>query len=298
MLRRLRSSLPRAAYSLIRPSVSRILDPGRAIYNPYLSAKVLPIPNTGPHHIVFEADPATVTLAPDRLPLPPTGLMDAYGTSPETYLASGQKHMQTMLHLLRQAGGSPDAWSKILDFGCATGRMLRYYPLSASVTELWGVDYNVGYIIWCQQHFPPPFLFAITTTAPHLPFEDNYFDLVYAGSVFTHINHLSDAWFLELRRILRNGGYLYTTVNDESSIELIRTRYRGHATHLAELIEQLDRQTGFLSQQYASIAFGVEPAVQMFYSSGYLTRKWSRMLALCSRTPEAYGYQTALLWQK
>jgi ubiquinone/menaquinone biosynthesis C-methylase UbiE len=298
MLRKLRYSLTRAAYSLIRPAVSPLLDPGRAIYNPYLSAKVLPVPGTREHEIVLEADPATLTLAPDGLPLPPIGLMDAYGPTAEVYLASGGKHMQMMLHLLEQAGASPDSWPRILDFGCATGRMLRHYPRSASIKELWGVDYNVGYVTWCQQHFPPPFLFAITTSAPHLPFEDNYFDLVYFGSVFTHINHLSDAWFLELRRILRGGGYLYTTVHDESSIELIRTRYREAAPNLAEPIEQLDRQTGFLSRRYASVAFGVEPAVQMFYNSAYLARKWSRLMALRSTTPEAYGFQTAMLWQK
>jgi len=42
-----------------------------------------------------------------------------------------------------------------------------------------------------------------------LPFEDSSFDLVYCGSVFTHVSDLADAWFLELRRILRKGGYAY-----------------------------------------------------------------------------------------
>ena len=176
--------------------------------------------------------------------------------------------------------------------------MLRCYPRSDSTAELWGVDYNVGYITWCQQHFGPPFLFAITTTAPHLPFEDNYFDFAYCGSVFTHISHLADAWFLELRRIVRHGGYLYITVHDTASIELLRTRYKDRVPHFAEMIERLDREAGLMSRTYASFAYGVEPAVQMFYDTVYLTQKWSRLATLRSVTPEAYGFQTALLWQK
>src|SRR5262249_46959077 len=183
MMTTMQHSLTRAARRLVRPWVSRLLDPGRAINNPYLSAKVLPVASDQEYEITFDPDAAALTLAPDGLPVPPRELMDDYGPTAEHYLASGQKDVQTMLGLLEQAGASPDSWAKILDFGCATGRMLRCYPRFDSTTELWGVDYNVGYITWCQQHFGPPFLFAITTTAPHLPFEDNYFDFVYCGSV-------------------------------------------------------------------------------------------------------------------
>jgi SAM-dependent methyltransferase len=49
---------------------------------------------------------------------------------------------------------------------------------------------------------------------PPLPFaEDNSFDLVYAFSVFTHIpaEH-QEAWLLEMKRILKPGGFLVCTV--------------------------------------------------------------------------------------
>ena len=41
------------------------------------------------------------------------------------------------------------------------------------------------------------------TAFPHLPFEDNTFTLIYAGSVFTHILQLMDAWVMEFPRILK-----------------------------------------------------------------------------------------------
>jgi SAM-dependent methyltransferase len=69
-------------------------------------------------------------------------------------------------------------------------------------------------------------LFATGTTAPHVPFEDRTFDLIYCGSVFTHISELAEAWLLELRRILRPGGYVYVTIHTRHTIDLLLTRYR------------------------------------------------------------------------
>ena len=86
-----------------------------------------------------------------------------------------------------------------------------------------GVDINAKHINWCQLNLGPPFFFATTTTAPHLPFEDGYFDLIYSGSVFTHISDLADAWLLELRRIVRKGGYLYITIHDKRTVEVLLT---------------------------------------------------------------------------
>src|SRR6185437_620486 len=89
-----------------------------------------------------------------------------------------------------------------------------------------GVDIWASAILWCKEWLSPPFHFATTTICPHLPFEDRYFDFIFAGSVFTHIEDLTDAWFLELRRILRPGGKLYFSVNDRHAIAV----FEGHRT--------------------------------------------------------------------
>ena len=41
-----------------------------------------------------------------------------------------------------------------------------------------------------------PFHFAVTIIVPQLPFEDNHFDLIYAGSVLTHIDDPVKSWLL------------------------------------------------------------------------------------------------------
>lgn len=118
------------------------------------------------------------------------------------------------------AGKPLEAAGRLLELGCAAGRMLRWLADLSGPCEMWGADINARHIFWCKQYLCPPFHFLLTTTAPHLPFEDRYFGFVFAGSVFTHLDDLADTWFLELRRVLRPGGCLYVTVHDKSTLRL------------------------------------------------------------------------------
>jgi ubiquinone/menaquinone biosynthesis C-methylase UbiE len=87
-------------------------------------------------------------------------------------------------------------------------------------------------------------LFANTTTLPHVPYEDNYFDLIYAGSVFTHIADLADAWLLELKRILRPGGMLYVTVHDDHTLEVLRADFPDYYLTRLELDYEVEAKMG------------------------------------------------------
>jgi ubiquinone/menaquinone biosynthesis C-methylase UbiE len=234
----------------------------------------------------------------DNLLIPPIELWEGYAHTPAEYLANGRSDMGTMLNILEKAGESPQTLTQVLDFGCAAGRMLRFYPDTSGASELWGVDISAKHIAWCQQHLSPPYLFATSTTSPHLPFEDNYFDLVYCGSVFTHISDLADTWFLELRRILRKGGYAYITIHDKRTVELLYTEYKDTHRELYELIRRFDKRTSVRSQDYILFSTGADPHSQVFYDLEYLIQKWSRLAKIVSVTPEAYYYQTAILVQK
>jgi ubiquinone/menaquinone biosynthesis C-methylase UbiE len=58
---------------------------------------------------------------------------------------------------------------------------------------------------------------AQITSIPHLPFEDNTFNLVSAFSVFTHIEAFETAWLMELKRILKPGGLAWITIHSENT---------------------------------------------------------------------------------
>ena len=205
-----------------------------------------------------------------------------------------------MLEVLKKAGATPETFDRVLDLGCAAARMLRFYPYSSDKSELWGADVEARHISWCQQHLGSPFLFFTTTTSPHLPFEDNYFDLIYCGSVFTHISDLADAWLLELRRVLRKGGYAFITISDKATMDLLFTKYRDlkEGVGFADIMVRFDKETSIRAKDYAWFSFERDPYSHVFYDSQYLVEKWSRFAKVVSVTPEAYGYQIAILLQK
>jgi len=280
--------------------LARMMDPSTVLQNPYISAKLLPLEASRPYAVIRRAVPRGISDSGAGFPIPPVELWEGYGVSPEDYLHYGKEHVDTMLRILQEAGAAAETITTVLDFGCAAGRMIRFLPFDAGRSEFWGVDIKASHITWCQQHLSPPFRFAVTTTLPHLPFEDNYFDLVYCGSVFTHISDLADAWFLELRRVLKVGGHAYITVHDRHMIDLLLTKYAEQPGFkpLADTVRAVDADTKFLTSEFAYVAVGTEPRTQVFYDIRYLVEKWSRLATVVSVTEEAYGYQTALLLRK
>lgn len=101
--------------------------------------------------------------------------------------------------------------SPVLDFGCGTGRLMQFWN---SDQEVWGIDVNHNMIKWCRENLDNSLNF-LCPSAPHLPFEDNYFKFIFGWSVFTHISYNYLLWLLELRRILCPTGLLLITVLDD-----------------------------------------------------------------------------------
>jgi len=204
-----------------------------------------------------------------------------------------------MLDAFSRSGFDAYSLPPVLDLGCSSCRMIRASP-HPEATAFWGVAVSAPHIPWCQQHLSPPFFFATTTTMPHLPFEDGYFDLIYCGSVFTHISDLADAWFLELRRALRPGGYAFITIHDKNTLRLLFTEYAHmpEYDYLRKMIGDVDRRDAVLSDDYEMFAIGRGVDVQVFYDAERLVKKWGRLMKVVSISEQSYMYQTAVLLQK
>jgi SAM-dependent methyltransferase len=276
----------------------RAWGPGGVLHNPYLAAKLYPHEAGRRAYLVLKA-PRAGRGPGAELPVPPRELR-FNGVPPEQYLAEGRELVDRMKGVLQGADSPLRPGHRVLDFGCSDGQMVRWLGDLAEAGEVWGVDISGRHMIWCQQHLSPPFKFATTTTCPHLPFEDRHFDFVYAGSVFTHIPDLAEAWLLELRRILRPGGKLYVTVRDRHTIGLL---LKGGG-RLAELLRAFDRGSGCLTADFAMFTvdrapgWGVAGHAQVFYDIDYLCRHWGNYFKVVSVTLEAYRYQTAVLLEK
>jgi ubiquinone/menaquinone biosynthesis C-methylase UbiE len=107
--------------------------------------------------------------------------------------------------------------AKILDWGCGPGRLIRHLPaITATKCKLYGTDYNAGSIDWCSKNLPG-IQFNNNTLQSKLPWADNFFDVIYGISIFTHLSEqLHHDWSNELTRVLRPGGILFITAQGDN----------------------------------------------------------------------------------
>ena len=230
-----------------------------------------------------------------RFPIPPKDLWVGYASDAEGYISTGKCHVTEMTRALEQSGFSIGSAKRILEFGCAAGRMIRHLPEIAPNAQLWGVDQNAERIRWCIENLTPAIHFATTTVVPHLPFEDRYFDLIFCGSVFTHIEDIQESWLLELGRVLRPSGKLYITIHDEHTVSLLDTQARDHW-----LAKAMQEQPTYRNNKndFNMIVIGRGASSQVFYNSRYFQSITPPIFRWISLTPEAYGYQSAVILEK
>jgi ubiquinone/menaquinone biosynthesis C-methylase UbiE len=169
-----------------------------------------------------------------ELPLPPEALLQYAhaGETPESHEKSGKKDFEEIGRILLQHW--PDFFSarrQVLDFGCGNGRIIRHWAGQPNC-QVTGYDVNAERIYWCATHLTPPFRFFVSTFVPHLPLRDDSQDLVYAFSVFTHIDDLHISWLHELRRVVSDSGLVFITICDETTVEILKEQPNRYAARI------------------------------------------------------------------
>lgn len=107
--------------------------------------------------------------------------------------------------------------AKICEWGCGPARLLRHFRgFLGDKADLYGTDYNPKSIKWCRNNIPEV-NFTLNGLHPPLTFSDNFFDVIYCVSVFTHLSkELQTEWLNECLRILKPGGIFYFTMHGDS----------------------------------------------------------------------------------
>lgn len=270
--------------------------------DPRLVAKFYPYRPDDRSYLLPKAVPRPAGAA---LPIPPRDLWLGYADSPEEYLESGERRVRLMKQVVAASNFSIEDGVRLLDFGCASGIMLRWFERVAVTGEAWGVDIAGSAMQWCQQFLSPPFKFATTSSFPHLPFEDRYFGFIYAGSVFTHIADLAETWLLELRRILAPGGILFLTIHDNDFIDSVLAAPSPRRQMLADMLRTYDRESHFTTSGFSMFAInripgpGMQGQAQVFYDADYIRRHWGNYFSVLSIVPNALqGLQAGVVLRK
>ncbi len=111
---------------------------------------------------------------------------------------------------------------KILEWGCGVGRIIRHLPnLVDKDSKIFGVDINAAMIQWNAANISNVH-FQQIDYCPPTSFNNNQFDLVFALSVFTHIEiEFQSGWLAEMHRIMSDKGiFLFTTHGKKYEINL------------------------------------------------------------------------------
>jgi SAM-dependent methyltransferase len=147
-------------------------------------------------------------------PLPPVTLAARVGVGGSADPLEGYEREGAGVRARIEAALPADwTWAgrQVLDFGCGSARVLRHFLPEAGQADFWGCDIDAGSVEWIRSNLSPPLHVFRNELAPPLELAAETFDLVYATSVFTHIDALWSRWLLELHRILKPDGLLVSS---------------------------------------------------------------------------------------
>jgi SAM-dependent methyltransferase len=187
----------------------------------------------------------------------------------EGYIKVGQVAAQNIKDLLNLVGRQFNSFNSILDFGCGSGRVLRFLYNENDPCHLYGTDIDKKAISWCKKHLR----FAQWDTNGSLPptrYADDTFDLIYGISVFTHLDEeMQFIWLNELNRILKPDGVLILTLHGD-----------GLAFQGMEEEQALLSRKGFIFKvrQTGRFKFDGLPDFYQYshHSKQYIEKEWSR----------------------
>jgi ubiquinone/menaquinone biosynthesis C-methylase UbiE len=126
------------------------------------------------------------------------------------------KHVKSQASIF---GKSFTPTTRFLDFGCGWGRFLRFFMKDIDIENLYGCDPLSVALDICQDTGVPGNLILIGPEGK-LPYPDQFFDVIIAYSVFTHLpERLNLHWMRELARVSRPGCVFCLTLEPRSFID-------------------------------------------------------------------------------
>jgi len=165
----------------------------------------------------------------------------------EAYLRAGRQSVEDISQALRSVGRELSEFSSVLDFGCGCGRTICWLPRTM---RLHGSDIDAEAIGWCRVNLPWA-EFDVNEELPPLAYEAETFDLVYALSVFTHLDEDHQfRWLAELNRVTKPGGLVLVSIRGKRFLDEMPPERRAEVERTGLEFVESDFWTGVFPDWY------------------------------------------------
>jgi SAM-dependent methyltransferase len=186
-------------------------------------------------------------------------------------------------------GRSMADFTRILEWGCGCGRILRHLPFDPARQEVHGCDIDGQAIRWLQANMPN--IQALETKGlPPLAYPNGHFDLIINHSVLSHLDEAyQDAWLEELRRVLSKDGVLILTVHGAHAYSRWVVGQPLGVPHIEQLIHEsqaaLDNRGIFFLVDDAWGATFPRYYQSTFHAEWYVFEHWSKYFEILNYIP-------------
>lgn len=203
------------------------------------------------------------------LPPPPRRLrIRAHGwIGIEDFMTTGRNIAQNLKDTLQPLGRDIYSYENILDFGCSCARVLLWFKDHPEGCHFYGSDIDGEAIAWDQKNVDFA-NFVVNDELPPLPFNSELFDLIYAVSVFTHLNEgYQFRWLEELKRVSKKGAILLLSIHGTYAQEMAKLP--------PQVWSQLEER-GFVFVEDKFSRTGLPDFYQIaFHTKEYVMQNWS-----------------------
>lgn len=215
--------------------------------------------------------------------------------SKESFIVAGSNAYTDINRLIEQYLHAPSAEVTLLDFGCGCGRVTRYFLNRNPSYHICATDIDSKCINWNKRHLKGTVQWAVNNPKPPLPYQDESFQVIYANSVFTHLDEdYQFLWLAELQRILAPGGIAILTVHGDGIWQTL--------TGNVELQEAMSKRGFFFSHINIGVRnFAGYPKFYQtaYHSQAYIRSNWSEYLDVIDYQDSAIdNYQSAVVLGK
>ena len=172
-----------------------------------------------------------------------------------------------------------DSFNNILDWGCGSGRLFRYFS-QVQHPSVTGVDIDHDTIDWCVDSLKFGHFFTIPPYPP-TSLNTSAYDLIIGISVFTHLDENTQfAWLKELNRIASDDAVILMSVHGDTALCFSPLDMNSY--------NQLEK-TGFLDTGHdASLDKVIDSKTYyrgVYHKNWYIHKKWSEFFKIVEIIP-------------